>query len=61
MLGKILGAQIEPNMVIAILEFTLACYDVALIFNTRNKMIKIIHIVLGILWVLLGVLNLLGV
>lgn len=43
--------------IIIILEFILAVYSVALVFNTKNKVLRIVHIVLAIFWVALALLN----
>ena len=60
MLGKILGPELDASKVVALLEFILAAYDCAFIFNTKNIGIKILHIVLAIVWVALGLLNFMG-
>lgn len=54
MLGSGLGAA----TVVAILEIILAVYSVALFFSTDKKILKIVHIVLAVFWVVLAVLNL---
>lgn len=52
-----LGTGLTPVNVIAFLELLLAAYSAALVFNTEKKVLKIIHIVLGIIWVVLALLN----
>ena len=52
-----LGTGLSAVTIIIILEFILAVYSVALVFNTKNKVLRIIHIVLAIFWVVLALLN----
>ncbi|MCI8462574.1 MAG: hypothetical protein HFG25_06470 [Lachnospiraceae bacterium] len=52
-----LGTGLDPRYVVTFLEFMLAVYSVALVFNTDKKVLKIVHIVLGIIWVVLALLN----
>ncbi len=49
-----LGAGVN---VAAFLELILAVYSVALVVNTENKILKIVHIILGIIWVVLALVN----
>ena len=55
---KMLGSGLGAATVVAILEFILAVYSVALFFSTDKKILKIVHIVLAVFWVVLAVLNL---
>lgn len=48
---------LNPANVVAFLELILAAYSAALVFNTDKKALKIVHIVLGIVWVVLALLN----
>lgn len=43
--------------VVIFLEFILAAYSVALVVNTDQKALKIVHGVLGIMWVVLALMN----
>lgn len=52
-----LGTGLSAVMVVIVLEFILAVYSVALVFATKNKVLKIVHIVFAILWVVLALLN----
>lgn len=52
------GSGLSAVTVVAILEFILAVYSVALVFSTDKKTLKITHIVLAVFWVVLAVLNL---
>lgn len=52
-----LGTGLNAVQVVIILEFLLAVYSVALIFSTKSKILKIVHVVLGIVWLVLGLLN----
>ena len=53
----LLGTGLDAVSVVIILEIILAVYSVALVFNTDKKVLKIIHIVLGIMWAVLALLN----
>ena len=53
-----LGAGLSAAAVVAVLELVLAVYSVALVFSTDKKILKIVHIVLAVFWVVLAVLNL---
>lgn len=53
-----LGTGLDARYVVAFLEFILAVYSVALVFNTNKKVLKIVHIALGIVWVVMALLNL---
>lgn len=44
---------------VAILEFILVVYSVALILSTDSKVLKIVHGVLCIFWIVLALMNLL--
>lgn len=57
MLDTILGTGVNPITVVTILEFILALYSIALSAGTKNKTLKIVHIVLAVVWVVLAVLN----
>ncbi len=48
---------LNPVNVVTFLELILAMYSAALVFNTDRKSLKIVHIVLGIMWVVLALLN----
>ena len=48
---------LNPVNVVTFLELILAMYSEALVFNTDRKSLKIVHIVLGIMWVVLALLN----
>lgn len=52
-----LGTGMNAVNVVILLELILAVYSVALVFNTDKKVLKIVHIALGILWVVLALLN----
>ncbi len=52
-----LGTGLSAVTVVIILEFILAVYSVALVFNARNKVLKIVHIVLAVVWAVLALLN----
>lgn len=52
-----LGTGLNAKNVVIILEWILAMYSVALVFNTDKKVLKIVHIVLGIMWAVLALLN----
>lgn len=52
-----LGTGLNPVMVVAFLELILAAYSAALVFNTDKKALKIVHIVLGIMWVVFALMN----
>ena len=53
-----LGTGLSAVTVVTILEFILAVYSVALVFSTDKKILKIVHIVLAVFWVVMAVLNL---
>lgn len=53
----LLGAGLSAEWVVAILEFLLALYSGALSVNTKNKVLKIVHIVFAVVWVVLALLN----
>ena len=48
---------LNPVNVVTFLELILAMYSAALVFSTDRKSLKIVHIVLGIMWVVLALLN----
>lgn len=52
-----LGTGLDAVTVVIILEFILGVYSVALVFGTKNKTLKIVHIVLTVFWVILAFLN----
>ena len=52
------GTGLSAVTVVSILEFILAVYSVALAFRKKNKILKIVQIVLAVFWVVLGLLNL---
>lgn len=52
-----LGTGLNAVTVVIVLEFVLAVYSVALLMNTENKVIKIVHAVLTVVWVVLALLN----
>lgn len=52
------GSELSAVTVVSILEFVLAVYSVALAFSTKNKVLKIVHLVLAVVWVALAALNL---
>lgn len=56
--SMLLGSGLSAVTVVAILEFVLAVYSVALAASTKNKVLKIVHLVLAVVWVVLAVLNL---
>lgn len=43
--------------VVIFLEFLLAAYSAALVVNTDQKVLKIVHGVFGIMWVVLALMN----
>lgn len=53
----LLGSGFSAKMVVAILEIVLAAYSVALVAGTKNKILKIVHIVFTVLWIVLALLN----
>lgn len=53
-----LGTGLSAYNVVIILEFILAVYSLALAFSTEKKILKIVHIVFCVLWVVLAVMNL---
>lgn len=52
-----LGTGVSAVVVVIILEFILAVYSVALAFNAKSKILKIVHVVLAVFWVILALLN----
>lgn len=52
-----LGTGLSAYYVVIILEFILAIYSVALLFNTEKKALKIVHAVFSVIWVVLALLN----
>lgn len=52
-----LGTGLSAVTVVIVLEFILAVYSVALVISTKNKVLKIVHIVLTVVWVVLALLN----
>ena len=52
-----LGMGLSAVTVVIILEFILAVYSIALVFSTKNKILKIVHIVLAVFWAVLALLN----
>ena len=57
MLDTILGTGANAVTVVIILEFILALYSIALVAGTKNKILKIVHIVFTVIWVVLAILN----
>lgn len=55
-----LGMGLSAYNVVIVLEFLLACYSIALAFNTEKKVLKIVHIAFCVLWVVLAVMNLIA-
>ena len=55
-----LGTGLSAVTVVIALEFILAVYSVALVFSTKNKALRIVHIVLAVVWVVLAVLNIIA-
>lgn len=55
-----LGTGLSAVTVVSALEFILAVYSVALVFSTKNKVLRIVHIVLAVVWVVLAVLNIIA-
>ena len=53
----IFGTGLDAVTVVIILEFILAVYSAALVVCTKNKVLKIVHIVLAVIWVVLALLN----
>jgi len=53
----LLGSGLSAVWVVAILEFLLALYSAALVVNTKNKVLKIVHIVFAVVWVVFAFLN----
>ena len=49
-----LGTELN---VVVFLEWILVVYSMALVFNSDKKAFKIMHIVLGIMWAVLALLN----
>lgn len=60
LLELVLGKPLAPVFVIAILEFILGVYSIALLFNAENKILKVVYILSTLLWIVLGIINLLG-
>ncbi|MCM1190413.1 MAG: hypothetical protein NC541_14100 [bacterium] len=52
-----LGTGLSAVTVVIILEFILAIYSVTLVFASRNKILRIVHIVLAVVWAVLALLN----
>ncbi len=52
-----LGTGLSAVTVVIALEFMLAVYSVALVFNTKNKPLKVVHMALAAVWVVLALLN----
>ena len=52
-----LGTGLSAVTVVIILEFILAVYSVALAVGAKNKILKIVHIVFTVVWVVLALLN----
>ena len=55
-----LGTGLSAVTVVIALEFILAVYSVALVFSTKKKALRIVHIVLAVVWVVLAVLNIIA-
>ncbi|MCI9336734.1 MAG: hypothetical protein HFH93_04180 [Lachnospiraceae bacterium] len=49
--------NLDAVTVVTILEFILAVYSLALVFSVKNKVLRIVNIVLAVVWVVLGFLN----
>lgn len=52
-----LGTGLSAATVVIVLEFILAVYSVALAVGTKSKILKIVHIVFTVVWVVLALLN----
>lgn len=52
-----LGTGLNTATVVIFLELILAVYSAALVVNTDKKALKIVHTVLGIVWVVLALMN----
>ena len=52
-----LGTGLSAISVVIVLEFILAVYSVGLAFCTNGKILKIVHGVLAVVWVVLALLN----
>lgn len=52
-----LGTGLSAATVVIVLEFILAVYSAALAVGANNKILKITHIVLAVVWVVLALLN----
>lgn len=52
-----LGTGLSAISVVIVLEFILAVYSVGLAFCTSGKILKIVHGVLAVVWVVLALLN----
>lgn len=52
-----LGSGLSAVAVVIVLEFILAVYSIALAMNAKNKVLKIAHIVLAVVWAVLALLN----
>ena len=57
MLDFILGRGVGAYNVVIILEFILAVYSLALALNSQKKVLKIVHLVFTVVWVVLALLN----
>ena len=51
------GTELSAMTVVIILEFILAVYSIALALSTKSKVLKIVHAVLTVVWVVLALLN----
>lgn len=61
MLGALMGTGLSAYTVVIVLEFILALYSIALAANTKNKILKIVHIAFCVLWVVLAILNIITI
>lgn len=52
-----LGTGLSAYHVVIVLEFILAVYSVALLFSTERKVLKIVHAVFAVVWVVLAFMN----
>ncbi len=52
-----LGAGTSAITAVIVLELILAVYSIALVFNAKSKVLKIVHVVLAAFWVVLALLN----
>ena len=55
-----LGTGLSAVTVVIALEFILAVYSVALVFSTKNKALRIVHIVLAVVWGVLAGFNIIS-